>query len=305
MNIKNSKKSDQTKLIQTKFGFSLLELSVVLLIISSLIIAIIKGSDLVDKAKLTSAAKKTTDSPVLKIDGLILWLEPTLSNSFLESEITDGGSISAWNDMSGLKTPNNFSQATQTKRPLYTRNAINDLPAIKFDGVDDFLSFSTFQFPYANYTIFVVFSTSNTSSSTDILSLDYSGDHGLILESQPNGIIKTLHRFPYSSSVGGDSFLSSSGQIINGNNYVLSYVRNLQAATSVVKLNSTTAISATPTIQSFNTDNLNLVIGSLMGTSRFFNGYISEIIIFNRVLSNQEQSDVESYLDQKYNLNAS
>ena len=69
-----------------------------------------------------------------------------------------------------------------------------------------------------------------------------------------------------------------------------------------VKLNGNQIISASPTIQSLDNTNLLLTIGSLNTTGRFFNGYISEIVIFQRALKNSEILDVESYLASKWSI---
>ncbi len=290
-----------------KLAFSLLELSIVLIIISALMVAVIKGSDLIDQARISSAAQKTADSPVLKINGLVAWFEPTLPNSFLDSEMSDGGGISTWNDSSGNNPLHKLSltQATSTSRPLYSKNAINTFPTLKFDGVDDFLG-TTIRFPYNSYQIFVVFRLLNNSTSLDIMSTDTSGLNGLILETQTTGIIRTLHRFPYgSTSSNSDSFLSPSGALSIDQNYVLSYSRNSISTASTLRLNGTTTMTSVTTRPGFDATNVNLSVGSLMGVSRYFNGYIAEIIIYNRVLSDQERDDIEQYLSDKYQITIS
>ncbi|MFT6346642.1 MAG: prepilin-type N-terminal cleavage/methylation domain-containing protein, partial [Myxococcota bacterium] len=107
--------------IKIKLGFSLLELSVVLLVISVLMTAVIKGSDLIDVAKINSAKQKTINSPVLDIDNLIVWYEPIMSESFDNLEADDGKTVSVWNDISGNnpKSPNNALQTNAANRPTY------------------------------------------------------------------------------------------------------------------------------------------------------------------------------------------
>ncbi len=291
-----------------KLAFSLLELSIALIIISTLMVAVIKGSELINQAKLASARQKTADSVVLKIDGLVLWFEPTLSDSFLNSEIIDGGAISTWIDSSGNNSLNKFTltQATSTKQPLYSAKAINGIPALKFDGIDDYLENSAFNFPYNDYQMFVVFRSLNSSTPLDIMSADYSGGHGILLETQARGVLRTLHRFPYGTG-GGDSFNSASGAFSIDNNYMLSYRRNSTSTpkNSTIRLNGSTTLSSTPTIASFDSSTLHLVVCSLMGSGRYFNGYIAEIIIYSRALSTQEEQDVEQYLSDKYQISIS
>jgi len=68
--------------ILSKRAFSLIELSIVVLIIGILISGITAGSRLVRDSKLKSAAQLTKASDVNSISDLVLWLEPTLENSF-------------------------------------------------------------------------------------------------------------------------------------------------------------------------------------------------------------------------------
>jgi hypothetical protein len=43
-------------------------------------------------------------------------------------------------------------------------------------------------------------------------------------------------------------------------------------------------------------------IGCYSASSRFFNGYISEVIMFDRALSDDERVTVEKYLSKKYSI---
>lgn len=66
------------------------------------------------------------------IGGLLLWVSA--------DEITgkyDNDNISSWPDLSGIG--NNMVQATGGFQPLYKTGVVNGLPALLFDGIDDFL----------------------------------------------------------------------------------------------------------------------------------------------------------------------
>ncbi len=64
--------------------------------------------------------------------------------------------------------------------------------------------------------------------------------------------------------------------------------------------------SARTSVNSINLINDFFVIGAAFGTGQncqnYYNGQISEIIIFNRLLKNSEREAVEKYLSQKYNI---
>ena len=58
-------------------AFSLIELSIVILVISLLVVGVTKGSRLMSEAKLKSAQALTSSSPVNAMTGVVLWLDAT------------------------------------------------------------------------------------------------------------------------------------------------------------------------------------------------------------------------------------
>ena len=166
----------------SKKAFSLIELSVVLIIISALIVAITKASDLIYDARLASAKTLTANSPIFDISDLILWLEPTLKNSFGVEETGDNQTISSWYDSSG-NIPNNkmtAAQNTTANKPLYKKQGVNNLPSLYFDGVNDFLSITNNNYVSisGSFTIFTVFKPMQNGSSNisvGILAKDIAG----------------------------------------------------------------------------------------------------------------------------------
>ena len=66
-------------------AFSLIELSIVVLIIGILIAGVTQGSRLIRQSKIKTAQNQTTNSPVNSITGLNLWLETTLDDSVISA----------------------------------------------------------------------------------------------------------------------------------------------------------------------------------------------------------------------------
>ncbi len=89
--------------MKKKLAFSLIELSVVILIIGILIAGVTQGSRLIKQFKLSSASSLTRSSSISSIPNLTLWLETTLDGSV--TSVTNGTSpsnndaISNWNDL--------------------------------------------------------------------------------------------------------------------------------------------------------------------------------------------------------------
>jgi prepilin-type N-terminal cleavage/methylation domain-containing protein len=89
-------------------AFSLIELSVVILIIGVLVLGVTQGSRMLREAKLKSAQSLTTSSPVASIEGLAVWLDSTSENAFgigtggtykNVSAPADGDKVGRWNDL--------------------------------------------------------------------------------------------------------------------------------------------------------------------------------------------------------------
>jgi hypothetical protein len=74
----------------------------------------------------------STTGVSLPTDSLKLWLKA-------DTEVK-GTNISEWDDQSGNKA--NAVQATAKSQPVLDKTAANGLPAIVFDGVDDFMTFT-------------------------------------------------------------------------------------------------------------------------------------------------------------------
>lgn len=61
-----------------KKAFTLLEISVVLILVGLLIVGVVGGQSLIQKAQLAKARSLTNSAPVLTVEDLTLWLETTL-----------------------------------------------------------------------------------------------------------------------------------------------------------------------------------------------------------------------------------
>lgn len=155
--------------MKTNRAFTLVELSIVLLIVGILIAGVTQGSGLYRKSKLNGARSVTQSSPANAIYGIALWLDATAAKGFV-SEPDDQDPVAQWNDTNPQQPNKSNATATGTQKPLYVTSGINGLPALKCDGVDDILSIpsGTNYFPTAapsftnSFTIFLVASATTT-----------------------------------------------------------------------------------------------------------------------------------------------
>jgi prepilin-type N-terminal cleavage/methylation domain-containing protein len=289
-----------------KKAFSLIEISIVILVIGILIAGISKGVDLVYDMRLATARALTDKAPMFGMENLELWLETTSENSLATGTTTftnvknppDKKEIGRWNDLNPtLINPNNKNHAVQGTlgyQPLYIQDGINRLPALLFDGSNDFLSYNGNFLVNSDYTIFIV-------------------------EARTRG--------------GNDNFFLAGSQGVEGNNLLLGYWLNQDITHShwggnrVDNVEISAYTYPVPRVHSFAfgkkfgkesyTNGIQKVSDSSQKnplasypnssigkayTSNYFKGYIAEIIIYSADLNDNDRKLIEAYLIEKWRI---
>ena len=260
-------------------AFSLIELSIVLLIIGIIIAGVTQGGRIISAMKLATAKSITQSSSVPSIKGLIMWLEPTLDNSFLDAESENGQEITVWKDVnpqSSIKL--NASASGATTGLTYDASTVSGLPSIKFSGTTaKILTASPIASGYAS-TVFIVYKVTGDHPSDKYI---YSWDSTYIRASVGGGEgDRYVGTSVYWITQGSTDFTTqpeiatialtgplSSNTItlyVNGTNVLDRYA--LGAA----------AISATA--------NFKIGAGRVAVPQAYYSGYISEVIVFEGVL---------------------
>ncbi|MFT7086743.1 MAG: prepilin-type N-terminal cleavage/methylation domain-containing protein [Rickettsiales bacterium] len=281
-----------------KLGFSLLELSIVLLVISLLAFGAIKGSAVIGKAKIASAASLTKSSVVGKMNDLALWYETTMPDSINYLEASNNSVVSVWRDISNISFTAKDAQSTLTNQPFYIVDGINGLPVLRFDGANDFFTYDGSFLANSDYTIFVVEQRRSASKNFFLGGSDLSTTNGnLHLGYFDTDIVYfALYNNFQDSAV---TSYSSPTPVINSfrfnssNSVSKTYYRNGVLQTLVCN-----TCDAAASLISYN----GAMIGSAATETNFFNGDIAEIIMFTRALSNQERLDIEEYLGRKWGI---
>ena len=286
-------------------GFSLIELSIVILIIGILVAGVTTSSRLVRRVKITSAQGLTQSAPVILIKDLAVWYESALDKSFIDSEESEGTPLTSWLDNNIQSTyKNDLKQLTVANQPKFSDGVINGLPSVRFDGVDDcFLS--TAGISGNAMTLFLVGQRSAFTGGFQ------SGFAGL-----------ATSRGHWDDCLGGGSFIlfmdinSSITSCTNvttyygtmphpGNSIPFIYDIVMTGSNSNSFINGVSA-SSNSGAYSYVFDVYRVGCAVNSGNNRgFYNGYISEIIVYTRALNTEERKSIESYLAKKYAIKIS
>ena len=290
------------KLKKYQQAFSLIELSIVILIIGILVAGVTQSSRLLRQMALSSARSLTISSPIPSIAGLVSWYEPTLDKSFDEAEASDNSTVSKWYDINPTSSSKiDLIQTDATRRPTYTSNAVNGLPSLKFNGVNTYLQTNGFS-PEQNSSSFTFFAvTQNAIGSLSTHKAIFCNRYGYGSFMSGWVIYSYNNQYFLFWGAGGPMWIDILAQsIVNAKTDILTITYD-RVNVAIYKN------GANPVTQAlgFVTNNIRPAsVGSNSGCDGadnfFFNGYISEIILYNRNLKTDERQDVEKYLAKKW-----
>ena len=247
------------------------------------------------------------------ISGLQLWLDANDPTVFYDSVsggsvvTTDGTAIARWEDKSG--NLRHATQATAANRPLLKTTSQNNKNTLLFDGVSDFLTTDVTGFKsYTAATIIAVMRPLSATAADNNNFLgwwwgsDAVGALGLfastgILANEKIAMVvgnsKRLGSSTYSRPADTAQFFTTTFSTTGTRLYANLSPVTLDLATAGV----TTSTNTSPAAIGFTTnDTIYLNYTSLAGPQNRF----CEFLIYNRVLSTSELSDVWNYLSTKW-----
>jgi hypothetical protein len=272
-----------------KSAFSFLELSIVILVIGILIAGFLASRHLIAKSRLIVAQSMVNSSPINSISGNILWLESSLSDKTLGQNLDTGDYLTSWLDISYKQ--NKVKISAVGDGPTYS-NSINYVHAVKFGDNSSNNYFKINDSSFLNETDYTIF----------ILEKRISQNFGI-----GNYLIGSAESFAlgYESE---NSVIQSHGEAASSNNKadiesLGSYSNKPRVMTfehssvgNKIYINATLA----------NQDNSSHAKAHLSGLTNLaigkgYNGEIGEIVIFNKILKEQDRKEVEDYLTKKWN----
>jgi len=280
-------------------AFSLIELSIVILIIGIIIAGVTQGSRLVRQFKLSSAKTLTNSSPVASVKGLVMWLEPTLDDSIPEAQAEEGVAVTQWNTTNPQSSDRYYAANADTETsPTYSdKGGPNGLPSLLFDGTQ-FLNLAS----DAGGLIPVAFSTDQSAFTFFFVSQPTAVPGGGITRFVfENGTgswqyYEAVNVYgitgPAAGAWDGNRDMTTAPRVIAGS-YNGSVVRAFYNGVNDSNDTPVASIPAPAAGTSFR-------IGVNAAEEHVMLSYISEIIVFDRALKTEERQSIEDYLGKKY-----
>jgi glucose/arabinose dehydrogenase len=232
--------------------------------------------------------------PTFSTTGLALWLRADLGVT------QTGGAVTQWSDQSPNNRP--ATQGTVLSQPTLVNGVVNGLPVVRFDGVNDFMTFTLGVNGLSGMSIFLV--AANTVSQTGGSS---RAERAALFWNETSGW-GTLYLTPFQTEV---AFRFGTTQPLNWPLFSRPSSLGSSFSISTAIKDGTTDSLYTNGVLAFSEGGKLTTIAGCSGTGNIGRGYnnntfyagdIAEVIVYDRALTTSERSDVEFYLKSKYGL---
>lgn len=223
------------------------------------------------------------------IKGLQLWLDATDNSSL----ILNGSSLSQWNDKSG-NGRNATKFGSSATNAVYNATGFNNLPAIQMNtgqGLSAPMPSGTI---VSGISVFVIFQKNGATNQYETI-VSRQRDDG-------SNYCAPIDTYNAVRTQGGNHFQGSSFNLQSATNLNLfSFTVAPNLWDEYVNGSSVFRANITPNFDDVGSNFFH--IGTRPGGETNFTGVISEVIVYNKVLTSRERQFNEGYLAWKYNIN--
>ncbi|OFW80722.1 MAG: hypothetical protein A2887_05880 [Alphaproteobacteria bacterium RIFCSPLOWO2_01_FULL_40_26] len=295
-----------------KRAFSLIELSIVILIIGILVAGITQSSRLVSAMKLNTARSLTQSSPVAGMNGLTVWFDSISEKSF-GSDLDNNDPITQWISINP-QSPSAFTiiQGSGTEQPKYLTKGINGLPAADFDGLDCLQRASTKGdeiFSAREVSLYIVqrYGASGPGEVSNIGFFTDSSTRRFTMHLPDAG---NIHADLHTGTCCSSRISAAAPTDFYSVPHIVSVVRQKDTSGGTNDVITLRVDRTTLASDSNNTTEMpvnlttNFSVGcwATPGAGDSYLGQIGEVIIFDRYLKEEERDSIEKYLEQKWGI---
>lgn len=220
------------------------------------------------------------------LPGLKLWLEGDTITG-----LSDGAAVATWPD--GSAEGNDGTQATGGNRPVWKAAIVNGHPVVRFDGVDDFVSFPDFLTGLTSGEVYLVVRLdADPPASTESSGLWYfsnaSGTTSLFPWSG-DGTIYATFGSTLRRAIGNPTPSLASWRLFHIVSSASEWTARLDGATLLTTGTNTVEWATAPKL-------------GVSLTNEALDGDVAALLIYSPPLSAPDRADVEAYLGYKYDL---
>jgi hypothetical protein len=235
--------------------------------------------------------------PVPPRDRLVLWLKADALTG-----VKDNASIAVWPD--SAKNGLDPFQSEPAKRPVWKQAAVNGLPAVRFDGVDDNLRTRYYRdLLSTSYkaSVFVVFKSSGSVEARGLVSSNFTA-----LCTTPDRGGSLAYTTAYQTAKGKTAWVNlnaSRPAAIRPDRWVIGAVIRSGSEPGQTHLLVDGVRNEDETAIPYHGMNVEHgFVGCLRGETGCWKGDIAEVLIYSAALSEGNQRAVLHYLSRKYGL---
>lgn len=231
--------------------------------------------------------------------GMTLWLDGNEQSSL---GLLAAGEVQEWRDRRGGANPVTLTVPTVAARPSWLSTGLHGRGVVHFDGDDDLRASGFSGFASSDYTIFMVFKPTLKASESLLRLTHIEFGTSFVVDRLYSGYAwRMIHRSP-PGSTGGDEVLA---QLTNPLSAKLLVTRRTTGSTLKymrLEANDGTALDGVEDLNGTLTNpNLSSLLTLRVGDGSL-TGDMAEIIIYNRLLSQNEVINVREYLAAKWGL---
>ena len=217
-----------------------------------------------------------------QVSDMIVWLDANnVDGDGQNNNDPFGNTIESWANL--VDSDHNFTQSNVSKRPTLTNGILNGKPGVFFDNDNDGMS-SGLQINSAPYSVVVLFNC-----------LDQASQSRRAVQGSQNWLIG-----PHGGRVGfhtSNGWVSNSEYLIKDKFYLCTALVDSSSSALIVN-----GIDRTQNSNSrYHPGGLHLA-ASGGHSNEDLNGYICELLVYNRKLNDSEVSQIDTYFTYKWNM---